>query len=126
MAHKMTGSQKAGLPRRILIRKNDTVKVISGRDKGKSGRVLDVILERGQILVEHVGMVKRHTRPNPAKQIKGGVAEREAPIHISNVMLLTPDGKTTRIGMKVEQVGNQLRRTRIARKTGEVLPSARK
>jgi large subunit ribosomal protein L24 len=123
----MTGNQKKGVPRRILIRKNDTVKVITGRDKGKTGRVLDVIAERGLVLVEHVGMVKRHTRPNPAKQIKGGIAEREAPIHISNVMLVTSDGKTTRIGTKLEQVGNKQRRTRIARKTGEPLPtSARK
>jgi len=120
----MTGNQKKGAPRRILIRKNDTVKVITGRDKGKTGRVLDVIAERGLVLVEHVGMVKRHTRPNPAKQIKGGIAEREAPIHISNVMLVTSDGKTTRIGAKLEQVGNKQRRTRIARKTGEPLPTS--
>jgi large subunit ribosomal protein L24 len=120
----MTGNQKKGAPRRILIRKNDTVKVITGRDKGKTGRVLDVIAERGLVLVEHVGMVKRHTRPNPAKQIKGGIAEREAPIHISNVMLVTSDGKTTRIGTKLEQVGNKQRRTRIARKTGEPLPTS--
>ena len=124
MPVKMTGNQKKGVPRRILIRKNDTVKVITGRDKGKTGRVLDVIAERGLVLVEHVGMVKRHTRPNPAKQIKGGIAEREAPIHISNVMLVTSDGKTTRIGTKLEQVGNKQRRTRIARKTGEPLPTS--
>jgi len=124
MPVKMTGNQKKGVPRRILIRKNDTVKVITGRDKGKTGRVLDVIAERGLVLVEHVGMVKRHTRPNPAKQIKGGIAEREAPIHISNVMLVTSDGKTTRVGTKLEQVGNKQRRTRIARKTGEPLPTS--
>lgn len=124
MPSKMTGNQKKGAPRRILIRKNDTVKVITGRDKGKTGRVLDVIAERGLVLVEHVGMVKRHTRPNPAKQIKGGIAEREAPIHISNVMLVTSDGKTTRIGTKLEQVGDKQRRTRIARKTGEPLPTS--
>ncbi len=126
MPRKMTGAQKNGAPRRILIRKNDTVKVITGKDKGKVGRVLDVIQERGQVLVEHVAMVKRHTRPNPAKQIKGGVAEREAPIHVSNVMLLDSDGKTTRIGMKVEHIGGKDRRTRIARKTGEALASPRK
>jgi large subunit ribosomal protein L24 len=125
MPRKIFGSRLAGVPKRILIRRNDTVKVISGKDKGKTGRVLDVIAERGLVLVEHVAMVKRHTRPNPAKQIKGGVAEREAPIHISNVMLLGNDGKPTRIGMKVEKVGNKERRTRIARKTGEVLPSPR-
>jgi large subunit ribosomal protein L24 len=119
----MTASKQAGVPRRILIKRNDTVKVISGKDKGKTGRVLDVIKERGLVLVEHVGMIKRHTRPNPAKQIKGGVAERESPIHVSNVMLMTQDGKTTRIGVKVEKVGDKEVRTRVARKTGEALAS---
>ena len=125
-ARGMTAMKKAGVPRRILIRRNDTVKVISGKDKGKTGRVLDVIKERGLVLVEHVGMVKRHTRPNPAKQIKGGVAERESPIHVSNVMLMTQDGKTTRIGIKVEKIGDKEVRTRVARKTGEALASPRK
>src|SRR5450755_5018360 len=97
--------KKLAEPVRILLKKNDQVKVISGRDRGKTGRVLDVNPANGKILVEHVAMVKRHTRPNPAKQIKGGVAEREAPIHVSNVGLLGPDGKPTRIGMKVEMVG---------------------
>ncbi len=123
MARGMTASKQAGVPRRILIKRNDTVKVISGKDKGKTGRVLDVIKERGLVLVEHVGMIKRHTRPNPAKQIKGGVAERESPIHVSNVMLMTQDGKTTRIGVKVEKVGDKEVRTRVARKTGEALAS---
>ena len=122
MPRKLFGDKLAGVPKRILIRRNDTVKVISGKDKGKVGRVLDVITERGLVLVEHVAMVKRHTRPNPAKQIKGGVAEREAPIHVSNVMLVGSDGKPTRIGMKVEKVGNKERRTRVGRKTGEALP----
>jgi len=126
MPRKITASKQAGVPRRILIRKNDNVMVISGRDKGKTGRVLDVIKERGLVLVEHVGMVKRHTRPNPAKQIKGGIAERESPIHVSNVMLVTNDGKPTRIGIKVEKVGTTERRTRIARKTGEAIPVPKK
>jgi len=125
MPRKLFGDKLAGVPKRILIRKNDTVKVITGKDKGKTGRVLDVIAERGLVLVEHVAMIKRHTRPNPAKQIKGGVAEREAPIHISNVMLVGSDGKPTRIGMKTEKVGNKERRTRIGRKTGEALPAPR-
>lgn len=125
MPRKLFGTKKEGVPKRILIRRNDNVKVISGKDKGKTGRVLDVIADRGLVLVEHVAMIKRHTRPNPAKQIKGGIAERESPIHVSNVMLVGSDGKPTRIGMKVENVGNKVRRTRIARKTGEVLPSPR-
>ena len=125
MPRKIFGSKKEGVPKRILIRKNDTVKVITGRDKGKTGRVLDIIQDRGLVLVEHVGMIKRHTRPNPARQIKGGIAERESPIHISNVMLVGSDGKATRIGAKVEHVGNKDRRTRIGRKTGEVIPVPR-
>ncbi len=118
---KMTPGQREGVPARIRIKKNDTVKVIAGRDKGKTGRVLEVIAETGRVLVEHCGMAKRHTRPNPAKQIKGGIAERESPIHVSNVMLLTPGGIPTRIGTKVEVQGNKTRRVRIARKGGEVL-----
>jgi large subunit ribosomal protein L24 len=126
MPRKLFGGKKTGVPKRILIRRNDTVKVISGKDRGKTGRVLDVIAERGMVLVEHVAMIKRHTRPNPAKQVKGGIAEREAPIHVSNVMLVGSDGKATRIGMKVEKVGNKERRTRIGRKTGEVIAASRK
>ncbi|HCC56587.1 MAG TPA: 50S ribosomal protein L24 [Solibacterales bacterium] len=101
----------------MLLKKDDMVKVIAGKDKGKTGRVLEVIRDKGRVLVEHVGMVKRHTRPNPAKQIKGGIAEREGSIHVSNVMLMTAGGVATRVGIKVE--GN--RRTRVARKTGEPL-----
>jgi large subunit ribosomal protein L24 len=125
MPRKLFGQKLAGVPKRILIRRNDTVKVITGKDKGKVGRVLEVIGERGLVLVEHVAMIKRHTRPNPAKQIKGGVAERESPIHISNVMLVGSDGKPTRIGTKIDKVGLKETRTRIGRKTGEALPVPR-
>ena len=118
---KMTPGQRDGVPARIRIKKNDMVKVIAGKDKGKTGRVLEVIAETGRVLVEHCGMVKRHTRPNPAKQIKGGIAEREAPIHVSNVMVLTAGGVPTRIGTKVETQGKKVRRMRMARKNGEVL-----
>ena len=68
-------------------------------------------------------MIKRATKPNPARGIKGGIAEREASLHVSNVMILTAGGVPTRIGTKVETVGGKTRRTRIARKTGEVLDS---
>ena len=82
--------RKPAEPVRIDIKKEDTVKVITGRDKGKEGRVLSVNRETGKVLVEHVMMIKRHTRPNPAKQVKGGIAERESPIQASNVMLVCP------------------------------------
>src|SRR5690242_5341134 len=123
MPRKLFGSRKGGVPKRILIRKNDTVKVITGRDKGKTGRVLDVIADRGMVLVEHVGMIKRHTRPNPAKQIKGGIAERESPINASNVMVVCPGcNKPTRIGHHVDAVaGGKTRRTRVCKKCGHGL-----
>jgi large subunit ribosomal protein L24 len=115
--------KEAAPPRRIELKREDTVKVISGRDKGKSGRVLRVDRETGRILVEHVGMVKRHTRPNPSKQIKGGIAERESPIAISNVMIVCPGcNKATRIGHHVDQLpGGRARRTRVCRKCGSTL-----
>ncbi len=106
---------------KIRFRKNDVVKVISGRDKGKTGRVLDVDRSTGRIRVEGVMLMKKHVKPNPAKGIKGGIAEREATIHASNVMIVTSDGKTSRIGVRTETAGGKVRRVRIARKTGETL-----
>ncbi len=121
MAKTMTANERAGLPKRIFIRINDTVKVIAGRDKGKTGRVLSVSRDRGDLLVEHVNMIKRHTRPNPAKQIKGGIAERESPIAVSNVMIVCPSCGPVRIAHKVEQVGGKARSTRLCRKCGAPL-----
>ena len=72
----------------VDIRRNDNVRVISGRDKGKEGRVLRVSPAKGKVLVEHVMMVKKNVRPNPQKNIKGGIAEQESSINISNVMLV--------------------------------------
>jgi len=110
-------------PARVQLKKEDTVKVISGRDSGKTGRVLRVDAERGRILVEHVSMVKRHTRPNPSKQIKGGIAERESPIAISNVMIVCPGcNKAVRIAHHVDHIaGGRIRRTRVCRKCGQAL-----
>jgi large subunit ribosomal protein L24 len=106
---------------KVRIKKDDSVKIIAGRDKGKSGRVLHVDREKGQVLVEGVSLVKRHTRPNPSRQIKGGIAERESPISISNVMILTSGGVATRIGYRMEAAGTVSRRVRIAKKSGEIL-----
>lgn len=103
------------------FRKNDLVKVITGRDKGKTGRILEINRENGRLVVEGVMLVKKHTKANPSKQIKGGIAEKEATIHASNVMILTGDGKPTRIGSKIEGEGPSAKRVRVARKTGEVL-----
>ena len=106
---------------KIRIKKDDTVKVIAGRDKGKTGRVLDIDRVNGRVLVEGVSMVKRHTKPNPAKQIKGGIAERESSIAVSNVMILTSGGVATRIGYRIEGAGAAKRHVRVAKKGGEIL-----
>jgi large subunit ribosomal protein L24 len=109
---------------KIRIKKDDTVKVIAGRDKGKTGRVLDVDRVSGKVLVEGVSMVKRHTRPNPSKQIKGGIAERESAISVSNVMIVTSGGVATRIGYRIEGTGATKRHVRVAKKGGEILDKA--
>ena len=108
-------------PQRIKIHKDDVVKVIAGRDRGKTGKVLEVDRLAGKVTVEGVAVVKRHTRPNPSKQVKGGIAEKPMPIAVSNVMMLS-NGAVTRIGYKLDTgSGGKVRRIRIARKTGETL-----
>lgn len=107
---------------RIDLKKNDTVKVIAGKDKGKTGRVLSIDRRTGRVLVEGVQMVKRHTRPNPGRQIKGGIAERESPIAVSNLMLVCPACGPVRIAHRVETSGaDKSRRLRICRKCGAPL-----
>ena len=95
------------------LRKNDNVLVITGKDRGKKGRVLKVLPEKNRLIVEGVNMIKRHTKPNPGKQVKGGIVEREASLHASNVQLVCPEcGKMTRIGHRID--GD--RKVRICRK----------
>ena len=107
----------AGLKR---IRKNDEVIVIAGRDRGKRGRGTRVDAERNRVVVEGVNLVKRHTKPNPQKQVQGGIVEQEASIHASNVMLVDPaSGKRTRVGMRIESDGRKVRVSR--RKDGGVI-----
>jgi large subunit ribosomal protein L24 len=108
-------------PVRIKIKKDDLVRVIAGRDKGKTGKVLEVDRFARKVTVEGVMVVKRHTRPNPSKQIKGGIADKPMPMDVSNVMVLTAGGVPTRIAYKLETVGGKVRRVRIARKSGETL-----
>ena len=108
-------------PQRIKIHKDDVVKVIAGRDRGKTGKVLEVDRLAGKVTVEGVAVVKRHTRPNPSKQVKGGIAEKPMPIAVSNVMMWS-NGAVTRIGYKLDTgSGGKGWRIRIARKTGETL-----
>jgi large subunit ribosomal protein L24 len=94
----------------ILIRKGDQVKVMSGRDAGKSGRVLSVNPRKNTVVVEHANIIKRHTRPNPSKNIKGGIIEKEAAINVSNVMVVCGScGKHTRIGHSTLSDGSRAR-----------------
>jgi large subunit ribosomal protein L24 len=108
-------------PLRVKIKKDDLVRVIAGKDRGKTGKVLEVDRFARKVTVEGVMVVKRHTRPNPSKQIKGGIADKPMPMDISNVMILTAGGIPTRVGYKVDSVGGKVRRTRLARKGGETL-----
>ena len=94
----------------IQIRKGDQVRVIAGRDAGKSGRVLSINPRKNTVIVEHANIIKRHTRPNPAKNIKGGIVEREAPINASKVMVVCGScGKHARIGHNILADGTKVR-----------------
>ena len=103
----------------IGIRKGDNVRVMAGKDAGKSGRVLSVNPRKNTVIVEHANIIKRHTRPNPAKNIKGGIVEKEAPIHASNVQVVCGScGKHTRIGHQTLSDGS---RTRVCKRCGTTL-----
>ena len=105
--------------KKVRLKKNDTVVVIAGKDRGKQGRVLRVLPGSGRVLVERVNQVKKHLKPNPGKNIAGGISEREATIHISNVMLLDPETHTgTRVGRHRSADG---RGERVAKKSGAVI-----
>jgi large subunit ribosomal protein L24 len=100
----------------LRIKKNDNVVVISGKDKGKRGRVIEVLPKDMRVRIEGVNRIKRHTKPNPQKNVKGGIVERENPIHVSNVALIDPKSdKPTRVRMKVMADGS---RVRVAARSG--------
>jgi large subunit ribosomal protein L24 len=96
------------------IKRNDQVIVIAGKYKGKKGRVLRMIVDKQRVLVEGVGLIKKHVKPNPQTGQQGGIIEKEAPIHISNVALVDSEGNATRVGFQIE--GDK--KTRIARSNG--------
>ena len=99
------------------IKKGDTVIVIAGRDKGRSGEVIEMRRDDGRVLVRGINMVKRHQRQTPSQE--GGIIAREAPVHLSNVALADPkDGKPTRIGFKFVGKGEDRRKVRVARRSG--------
>jgi large subunit ribosomal protein L24 len=98
---------------KIRLRKGDMVEVIAGKDRGKRGRILKVLRDKARVIVQGVGFIKRHTRPNPQRNIKGGIAEREAPIHVSNVMIVSPeDDRRTRMGARRLEDGRKVRTAR--------------
>ena len=95
---------------RLKIRKNDMVVVTAGRDRGKRGRVLRVLPKRGRVVVEGVNFVKRHTRANPQRNIKGGIVEREAGLAVANVQLVCPEcSEPTRVGRRALEDGRRVR-----------------
>lgn len=104
--------------RKSRIRKGDTVVVISGRERGKTGKVMSVDLRAGKVVVEKLNVIKRHTKPNQ-KAKQGGILEREAPLQISNVMFFCPvTQKPTRVGIRTQADG---RRVRFSKKSNETL-----
>ncbi|TPV34166.1 50S ribosomal protein L24 [Paucihalobacter ruber] len=101
---------------KFKIKTGDTVKVIAGDHKGSEGKVLKVLLDKNKAIVEGVNVIKKHTKPS-AQNPQGGIVEKEAPIHVSNLSLLTKKGETTRVGFKME--GDK--KVRFAKKSNEVI-----
>jgi len=104
--------------RKLHIKKGDTVMVIAGDSKGQQGRVLMVDIEKGKILVEGVNIVSKHTRPTNQTP-KGGIIQKEAPIHVSNLKVIDAGGTPTRVGRKIDEKTNKM--VRYSKKTGEVI-----
>jgi large subunit ribosomal protein L24 len=104
----------------VGIRRGDTVKVMAGRSKGMTGKVLAVFPERRRVTVEHANIIKRHTRANPSKNIRGGIVDKEGPIDISNVMLICPScGRHARVGHTTLPDGTKVRTCRRCNATFE-------
>ncbi len=103
----------------LMIHRNDTVKVLTGADRGKTGRVLRVFADKGTVLVEHVRVVKKTVSSRQGQNTRGGIAEQESPIDVSNVVLVCPNCGPARVGHKVE--GDM--RVRICKKCGQELPT---
>ncbi len=106
------------------LKKNDKVKVVSGNSKGKDGKILKIYRSTDRVIIEGVNIIKRHTKPNQ-KNPQGGISQREAPIHVSNVMLIDPKaGEPTRLGVKViEEADGKTKRMRYGKKSGEIILS---
>ncbi|MEC8024311.1 MAG: 50S ribosomal protein L24 [Myxococcota bacterium] len=102
------------------IRQNDQVMVIAGKDKGKSGKVIAVKNDGRKVVVEKLNMVRRHTKPTQANP-QGGIMDKEMPLDISNVMLLTKDNRPVRVAYRFEEVDGQTKKVRVAAQTGELI-----
>jgi large subunit ribosomal protein L24 len=104
---------------KLKVKKNDQVLVISGRDRGRTGKVLRVLPAKGTAIVERINLIKRHTRANPQRQVQGGILEREAPIRLANLQVICPEcGKAARLGSKRLDDGKS---ARVCRKCGTTL-----
>lgn len=105
--------------KKTKIKKNDQVVVISGKDRGAKGRVLRVMPAKSMAIVERVNLVKRHTKQNPQKGVQGGILEKEAPVNLSNLMVVDPQsGNPTRVGRVRHADGTS---SRVAKKSGATL-----
>ncbi|MDR0310373.1 MAG: 50S ribosomal protein L24 [Acidobacteriota bacterium] len=101
----------------VHIKKNDMVYVLSGKDSGKTGKVLRIFSDKNNAIVEGINFVSKHTRPNPQKNVKGGILPKESPVHVSNLQIVCKNcNKHTRVGVSVAQDG---KKTRVCRKCGE-------
>lgn len=110
--------QKTKKPHKLRIRKGDTVKVIAGNERGKTGKIVTVLISQNKAIVEGLNMVSKHVKPTAAKP-NGGIISKEAPIHISNLMLVDPvSGQATRVGRKLDDKGKL---QRYSKKTGEII-----
>ena len=101
---------------KIKLRKDDKVLVLSGEQKGSQGRIVKIITEQNKAIVEGVNLVKKHAKPS-SKNPQGGIIEKEAPIHISNLSLMTNDGVATRVGFRLEDG----KKVRFAKKNNEII-----
>ena len=100
------------------IRRDDEVVVLAGKDKGKQGKVLKVLIADNRLIVEGVNLVKKHTKPNPQLGIAGGIVEKEASIHVSNVAIVNPaTGKADRVGFRIEDE----KKVRFFKSNGELV-----
>jgi len=103
----------------VHIKKNDIVYVLSGKDSGKTGKVLRIFWNKGRAIVEGINFIHKHTRPNPQRNVKGGILPKESPIHISNLMVVCKHcNKRARVGVSAAQDG---KKTRVCKKCGEPL-----